>query len=166
MCFHWPESLFSLSLCKTKFSTKTRTHLHTSFLLGYILCIPPVLLNASLLSSDKYADKYLMILPFRYVWWSFRGIWSSWTQIKLSSVNRQSGLTEARDHSGWVSLTALAIKHTMETETCRLCLLPSPRWMRITQILRRVADKDITALPSDSCGWYECKAADSEGCVL
>lgn len=164
MCFHWAESLFSLFWCKTKFFNKDQNT--SSHVLPFRLYLIYSSSSSHGFSLFIRADKYLMLLPFRYVWWSFRGIWSSLTQIKLSSVNRQSGLTEARDHSGWVSLTALAIKHTMETETCRLCLLPSPRWMRITQILRHVADKDITVLPSDSCGWYECKAADSEGCVL
>lgn len=42
---------FLCSGVRQNFSTKTRTHLHTSFLLGYILFIPPLLLMASLFSS-------------------------------------------------------------------------------------------------------------------
>lgn len=42
------------------------------------------------------------VLLLRCVWSSFRSIWSSLTQIKLKSVNRQSRLTEVKEHSGCV----------------------------------------------------------------
>lgn len=98
------------------------------------------------------------VLPCRCVWSSFSSIWSSFTLIKLKSVNRQSRLTEVKEHSSCVC-SQLLPSNTGGNSNLQAVLPAVSQVVRITQILCCVEDKDITAFSSNFCLWYEIKTS-------
>lgn len=106
-------------MCQIK-HVQNQRHIFNFHLLSLLPLFASLFSNCTGKKTPTYA------LPFRCMWSFFRSIWYSFTQIKLRSVNRQSRLTEAREHSGCVCSQLLPSNTPRKQHPagCASCSLP------------------------------------------